>query len=93
MKYEELLNELFKFIKLIPDNILSECIESVEYPNRTERRKYDKYKSLDSKIQAILKNMPLRVQLIENLYTQYSDSTDLETLDYDEILSSIDFHN
>ena len=93
MKYEELLNELFKFIKLIPDNILSECIESVEYPNRTERRKYDKYKSLDSKIQAILKNMPLRVQLIENLYTQYSDSTDSETLDYDEILSSIDFHN
>lgn len=89
MKHEQLLNELFKFIKLIPDNILSECIESIEYPNRTERRKYDKYKSLDSKIQAFLQNMPFRVQLIENLYTRYSDSTDSETLCYDDILSSI----
>lgn len=93
MKHEQLLNELFKFIKLIPDNVLSECIESVEYPNRTERRKYDKYKSLDSKIQSFLQNMPLRVQLIENLYTRYSDSTDSETLSYDEILSAINSTN
>ena len=93
MKHEQLLNELFKFIKLIPDNILSECIESVEYPNRTERRKYDKYKSLDSKIQAFLQNMPFRVQLIENLYARYSDSTDSETLSYDEILSAINSTN
>ncbi len=45
MKHEQLLNELFKFIKLIPDNILFECVESIDYPNRTEQRKYDKYKS------------------------------------------------
>ena len=89
MKHEQLLNELFKFIKLIPDDTLSECIERIEYPNRTERRKYDKYKSLDSKIQAFLKNMPFRVQLIENLYSQYGDSDDSEILSYDEILSSI----
>lgn len=89
MKYEQLLNELFKFIKLIPDEILSACVERIEYPNRTERRKYDKYKSLDSKIQAFLKNMPFRVQLIENLYSQYGDSDDSETLSYDEVLSSI----
>lgn len=93
MKHEYLLNELFKFIKLIPDNILSECIESIEYPNRPERRKYDKYKSLDSKIQAFLGSMPFRVQLIKNLYSRYKDSADYETLDYDEILSSINSTN
>lgn len=93
MKHEQLLNELFKFIKLIPDNILFECVESIDYPNRTEQRKYDKYKSLDSKIQAFLLNMPFRVQLIENLYTRFSDSSDFESLSYDDILSSINSTN
>lgn len=93
MNHEQLLNELFKFIKLIPDDILSECIERIEYPNRTERRKYDKYKSADSKIQAFLQNMTFRVQLIENLYNRYSDGTDSEVLSYDDILSSINSTN
>lgn len=93
MKHDQFHNELFKFIKLIPDNILSESIEGIKYLNREERRRYDPYKSLDSKIQAFLQNKPFRVQLIENLYIRYIDSTDSETLGYDEILSSINSTN
>lgn len=93
MKYEQLFNDLFRFIKFIPVDTLHECVESIEYPNRSERRKYDKYKSLDNKIQAFLRNTFFRVQLIENLYARYSDNSDSETLGYDDILYSINSTN
>lgn len=93
MKYEQFLNEVFKFIKLIPENILYECINSIDFINRSERRKYEKIKSLDSKIQAILKNTPFRIQLIEKLYCVYKNEEDSKLISYDDILASINSTN
>lgn len=88
-----LLDELLKFIKLIPENIVYECINSIDFINRSERRKYEKNKSLDSKIQFLLRNTSFRVGLIEKLYNIYKDDTDSKLISYDDILSSINSTN
>ena len=88
-----LLDELLKFIKLIPENIVYECINSIDFINRSERRKYEKNKSLDSKLQFLLRNTSFRVGLIEKLYNIYKDDTDSKLISYDDILSSINSTN
>lgn len=93
MKHEQLLDELLKFIKLIPENIVYECINSIDFINRSERRKYEKNKSLDSKIQFLLRNTTFRVELIEKLYNIYKDDADFKLISYDDILSSINSTN
>lgn len=88
-----LLDELLKFIKLIPENIVYECINSIDFINRSERRKYEKNKSLDSKIQFLLRNTSFRVGLIEKLYNIYKDDADSALVSYDDVLSSINSTN
>lgn len=88
------MDDLIKFIKLIPDSILLESIEKINYSNRTERRKYERIKPLDNKINAILSKIQYRVELIEILYQKYNtDNANSEALTYDEILSSIEANN
>ncbi len=69
MKHEQELNvnELLMFLKLIPENILSDCVDNIDFSNRSERRKYEKLKSLGSKIKALLHNKRYRIEMIENL--------------------------
>ncbi|OUP74840.1 hypothetical protein B5F08_11740 [Anaeromassilibacillus sp. An172] len=93
MKNEQHLNELFKFIKLIPENILQECIISINFSNRSERRKYERIKSLDNKIQILLSTICFRNELIEKLYNVYKDDIVSDLISYDEILSSINSTN
>lgn len=93
MKHEVLLDELLKFIKLIPENIVYECINSINFINRNERRKYEKNKSLDSKLQFLLRNTSFRVGLIEKLYNIYKDDADSALVSYDDVLSSINSTN
>ena len=92
MKHETLLNELFRFIKLMPEEILSECVNSIDYRNRSERRKYEKIKSLDNKIEALLQSVHCRVELIENLY-HTCGIQEADDITYDEMISSINASN
>ena len=69
MNYDNLLKDLQKFIMIIPEDVLSECVDDI-IVNRKERRKY---KTLESKIDAIIHNMTCRVKLIETIYKKYDD--------------------
>lgn len=71
MKQERLLNELFKFIRLIPEEILSECVGQVTLRTREERRKYEKIRSLDGKIKFLIKNA--RTDFIGNIYSKFEE--------------------
>lgn len=93
MKREQLLNDLQKFIKLVPESILHECVGGIGFSNRSERRKFEKYRSLDSKIEALVQNKNYRINLIEQLYSKYGDLQDDDSLTYDEVISTINATN
>lgn len=90
MNYDNLLKDLQKFIMIIPEDVLSECVDDI-IVNRKDRRKY---KTLESKIEAIIHNMPCRVKLIEALYNKYDDAKNIDSdLSYNDIISSINENN
>ncbi len=90
MNYDNLLNDLQKFMMIIPDNILSECVDGI-IVNRKDRRKY---KTLESKIEAIIHNKPCRVKLIDAIYNKYDGAKNIGSeLSYNDIISSINENN
>lgn len=90
MNYDNLLNDLQKFMMIIPDNILSECVDGI-IVNRKDRRKY---KTLESKIEAIIHNKPCRVKLIDAIYNKYDGAKNIGSeLTYNDIISSINENN
>ena len=94
MKQDQLIRELHKFIKLLPNSLLSRCVDSISFRNRDERRKYDKIKSLETKIETMLRDMYFRVSLIDKIHFEYNSGVvfdDSET--YEEILNSINEEN
>ena len=75
---------------IIPDNILSECVDGI-IVNRKDRRKY---KTLESKIEAIIHNKPCRVKLIDAIYNKYDGAKNIGSeLSYNDIISSINENN
>lgn len=94
MKHEQLISELYKFIKMLPNNILSKGVDSISYRNRNERRKYDKIKSLESKIEAMLHDTYFRVSLIEKVHFEYNRGVVFDCNEtYEDILESINLEN
>ncbi len=90
MKQEQQLKQLFKFIKLLPEEFLIDCINYIDLPNRNERRKFEKLKTTNDKIDFILRDTNNRVELIKNLYSKYSNAVDLDdNSTYQDILASI----
>lgn len=85
---------LLKFYQMLPQDLLKKAIENVQFKNRTEKRKYDKYKTLKEKIKAYLDQMLLRVQLAENLYDLIRDEVKLnESEEYETILNLFNAEN
>ena len=94
MNQDYCLNELLKFILLIPEDVLLECVNNINFANRIDRRKVEKTKALEGKIKEIINNMPYRVQLIENIYEKYDVAQNIDdSMPYEDIISSINADN
>lgn len=94
MNHELQMNQLFKFLRMLPEELLLDSIAKINYRNRNERRQYEKIKSLESKIRELLKEMHCRVSLVENIYAQYKESyTFDDSLSYENILSLFNAEN
>ena len=94
MKHEQIISELYKFIKMLPNDILSKGVDSVSFRNRDERRKYDKMKSVENKIEAMLRDTYFRVSLIEKIHFEYNSGIVFDGNEtYENVLNSINPEN
>ncbi|MBE6686182.1 MAG: hypothetical protein E7591_03025 [Ruminococcaceae bacterium] len=94
MKVEQLLNDLCKFLKMLPHPILLECIDNITFINRNERRKYERIKNLDNKIDALVQDVRFRVKLIENIHQNYNQNIQFSgDVLYEDLLASINSEN
>lgn len=94
MQIDDKINELYKFLKLIPSSIIALCMTSIDFINRDDRRKIEKIKNYDEKLRKILDYMPYRIQLIKSLHSEYnSDFIVSENLSYDNLLSLMNESN
>lgn len=94
MNHDQLINELYKFVKMLPSTLLSKCVGGISFRNRDERRKYEKIKSLETKIETMLRDTHCRISLIEKIHFEYNkDIVFDEGVSYEEIISSIDEDN
>ena len=89
-----MLKSLCRFIKLVPEDILYKCINEVNVGNRSTRRKFNRIKGEEKKLDVLLNIKDYRIQLIKLLYAAYcSDKTEYESKDYDELIESINSEN
>lgn len=94
MRDTQLINNLCKFIKLLPEDILAKSIDKIDFRNRSERRKFERIKNLQTKTENLLKETYYRVQLVESIYLAYCNNQfEHESTDYNEILKTINSEN
>lgn len=84
------------FYKLFPNELIQSVFDNFKYENREQKRKFQKIKSLNEKIdEAIMTNAYTREQFTNNVYLIVKEhiELDLESASYDDILNSINEHN
>ena len=74
MRDTQLINNLCKFIKLLPEDILAKSIDKIDFRNRSERRKFERIKNLQTKTENLLKETYYRVQWLESIYLVYCNN-------------------
>lgn len=90
---ENELKELFKFLIIIPEDILNTSIEKLSFANRMERRKYDKYKTLNEKLKILIDSV-YRCAIIENINSILNQNISMTSEStYEEILSCFNIDN
>lgn len=93
IKCDSEMKELIKFLQVIPENIINASLEKLVFINRTERRKYDKCKTLNERLWFVINGVH-RCSLIENINNILNTNIDMQPEStFDEILLNFNHHN
>lgn len=94
MKNKQLMKDVCKFMSLVPENILIEQFANISYRNRSDRRSFEKIKSMNNKLEKLLNEPYYCMQLIKLLYLVYcKEQSEYSEKDYNKILKSINREN